>query len=153
MSNAIFNNADIFSVTDADLEHLCKQAQAASNGRYRICLHQSQSDLIQEMLIAMAAHSKLQPHRRKGTKRTYAIICGKLRLVLFDNIGNLVKTIDMSLKETRFVRLSCDYYILPIPIETPLVLHEIAEGPFLAEDDYASWYQDTNYDQYLTGTK
>lgn len=142
MNNAIFNNSNIFKVSEDDLKILAHSAEVAENGRFRICMHQSQCENIQEMIIAMARHSKLLPHRRKGKKRSYSILYGELELNLYDSNGNEVDKFILSHEQTRFVRLSQDYFILPVVKSDIVVFHEIAEGPFEAKDEYASWYKD-----------
>jgi cupin fold WbuC family metalloprotein len=150
-NNAIFNTSDIFCVSESDIAHITEQAKLSDTGRFRICLHQSTDDLIQEMLIAMSSHSRLTPHKRPGTRRTYSIIQGQLRLVLFSEKGTIQSTLDMTQHTHRFVRLSADFFILPIPLTPNVVLHEIAEGPFMANDEYATWYNETQYTQLLNG--
>ena len=139
---ACFNDNPIFEVTRRDIGNIKKEAKNSSTGRYRICMHQSTDDTVQEMLIAMTKESRLIPHGRINKPRTYAIVEGEVHVVLFSESGEELYTVNLNENNVTYVRISIDHYILPIVKSDMAVLHEIIEGPFEGNDQYATWFND-----------
>lgn len=140
MTQAIKNTKGLLKVTDLEIQNLLQLAQGNQSGRYRLCAHHSESDAIQEMLIAFSPWSRIAPHRRNRGIKSYYILYGEMDVYFFDNNGKCIDLAIMSHdkpKTTKYLRLSYNYYMMPVPGNNGAIIHEVSTGPFtLGEDQY-----------------
>ena len=142
MTSAIFIDKDIAEVCGHDLAVLKRSASKAALKRARICLHRDHGDAIQEMVIAFARGSYIRPHRHRDKVESIFIVEGALAVLFFDDAGAVTHRILLDREDangTLMYRLSRDYWHTVIPLSEFVVIHEVTQGPFCKEDNYAPW--------------
>lgn len=140
---ALLNEEPICLVDDAMLDRIVAGLAAAPKGRFRLCLHHSPADLVQEMVIACRAGSYSRPHRHPDAATSVAILQGRLRVLIFDDRGAVVKSIALDADASRagIVRLSPGVWHMEVPKSQTIVIHEVNTGPFRPEssNEWAPW--------------
>jgi cupin fold WbuC family metalloprotein len=86
----------VLSIGSEDIEFLKTTAAPNHRKRARVCLHKTEQDHLHEMLITHAKNNYIPPHRHLGKSESYLILQGTMRLITFDDFGNLEKTITLS---------------------------------------------------------
>lgn len=145
MTDAIFNTDEIITVSDEMVEDLVRRAHDAPRGRFRICLHRSHDDSIQEMVIACARGVYLRPHRsRSGGDKSYHVIYGEMAFFLFDDGGHVERRIDLSTTRSGrpfHIRYRASIWHMPVVLTETVVYVEVGPGPFHegVDPEYAPW--------------
>ena len=144
-AEAIFNDQDVIHVSSAMIEDLKRQATRAPRGRFRLCLHRSTQDDIQEMMIACVRGTYFRPHRNRiATAKSYHVVHGDLVVLLFDDEGRITQRVDLGPPDSGkpfLIRLARPNWHTPIPQSDITVYHEVCTGPFRKEQDaeYSPW--------------
>ncbi len=144
-AQAEFNTEDIFVVSPAYLENLKAKALQTANGRYRVCLHSSTEELVQNMVIVLAENSYVQPHRqRPGKSKAYHVMEGQLSVVLWNDKGEIDRVLELGAKGTglpSLYHLSKSIWHMPVPMSSVAVYQETSTGPFVKNWDveYSPW--------------
>ena len=68
MDEALFSRDEIVEVSADTLRALRQRAAQAPRGRYRLCMHRSVEDQIQEMVIVCPRGTYFRPHRHPEGK-------------------------------------------------------------------------------------
>jgi len=139
MIEATFNQSDIVEVSTATVEELKRQAKAAPRGRYRLCLHRSTEDQVQEMVIVAPSGTYFRPHRHPaGKSESYHVVEGSMSVFFFNDAGEVIRRIDMAAGgkgQTYLYRLSGRIWHIPVPTSEFVVYHEVYCGPFDRDND------------------
>jgi len=138
MSVFFFENQGIITIESPDLEKLKRAAATAPLRRARYCLHHSHDDDVQEMVIAFCQNSSVPVHRHSNKSESYHVIEGELKILFFDNEGNVTRTIHMGQIDSGLpfmYRLSVNEWHTIRPLSEFVVLHEITSGPFVKEEN------------------
>lgn len=139
MQEATFNQSDIVEVTSTTVEELKAKAKAAPRGRYRLCLHRSTEDQVQEMVIVAPRGTYFRPHRHPaGKTESYHVVEGSMTVFFFNDAGEVIRRIDMAAHgagKTYLYRLSNRIWHIPVPTSDFVVYHEVYCGPFDREGD------------------
>jgi cupin fold WbuC family metalloprotein len=126
----------IVKVGQEKLAFLKREAATNHRKRARICAHKTNDDAIHEMLIAISAKSYIHPHKHLGKSESFHIVDGIVDVVVFDDEGEIVEIIelgDATSGRDFYCRLSeSTFHTLLIRTDF-LVVHEVTNGPFLAE--------------------
>ena len=134
MSEVIFNTEEIIEVSAATLEDLKRRASEAPRRRFRLCLHRSPAEQVQEMVIVFCGDTYIRPHRHpRGKSESYHIIEGELTVFLFDDLGNVIRRVEMGEHDSDgsfLYRLASDIWHMPVPRSEFVVFHETFTGPF-----------------------
>ena len=142
-SPIIYNSNEVLELSKNDLSVLRELAENSALRRSRICMHLSENDPVQEMVIGLCRDSYIRPHRHIGKSESYHIIEGELTVILFNESGQVTKRIEMSATDAHLnliYRLSKEAWHMVIPQTEYVVFHEITNGPFKQSDtEYASW--------------
>ncbi len=144
------------------LDELKAKALAAPLKRARINLHEHLTDRVQEMVIAEHHTTYVRPHRHPGRLESFHVIEGSLTVVLFDDAGGIVEKVPLGevpwkLKTFHEVggsglrrvpqgaprpilyrQRESHWHTLLIESEFA-VIHEVVEGPFPYETEWAPW--------------
>ncbi len=158
---AVFRNiAPIVEVDDATIEMLLDAAAAEPKRRARLNLHNSDDDLIHEMIIAFRRDSLNMPHRHVGKSESMHVMRGRVDVVLFDDEGHPTRRIRIGAPGRAALafcpsvfRMAAPIWHTVIPVDDKVVVHETTNGPFIAgqnmeippwapaESDLAVWVE------------
>ena len=136
---AKFYKKPIVVVGKSEVKKLKIWAAKNPKKRYRICLHNNQSHLTQEMLICTKGYSYIRPHKHpKNVSESYHVLEGALRIYILNDESKILKVINLSSpseKNYKFknfmYRVSSPLYHLTVPLTKWTVYHEVTTGPFL----------------------
>lgn len=146
----LFTLDTITEVNINDIELLKTKAVENTRRRIRLCAHLSVEDTLHEMLIVHTKGTYVRPHKHLNKTESFHIIEGGLKVVVFDDDGEVTKIItmsDYSSGSTFYYRLSESLYHTVIPTTDYVVFHETTHGPFNRQDTlFAPWSPD-EYDQ------
>lgn len=130
------------------LADLKRQALAAPTKRARINLHEKLSDAVQEMIVAEHHSTYVRPHRHPGKLESFHVLEGLLTVVVFDDTGEIVDTIQMggplSGRALLYRQRQSVWHTVLIE-STFAVLHEVVDGPFPYATEWALWAPAVTY--------
>ena len=139
LSDGVYlEEGSITLLTEEMIIFLRNECLQAEKKRARINFHQSSSDLVQEMIVAIHRDSFIPPHRHFNKSESFHLIEGELTVVIIDE-----KTFDEKTRVTlsassfeRYYRLnSCEYHLV-IPRTEIVIIHETTQGPFVQGEGY-----------------
>ena len=143
MSTVIRNNHDSIFIDKKQLDELKILAQKDPQKRARICLHNDEREMVQEMVIAFCRGSIIKPHRHKDKSESYHIIRGELEIIFFNDIGIVTDTVILSDKKNEYpflFRISNSAWHTVVPKSDFVIIHEVTKGPFNEDsNEYADW--------------
>ena len=134
MKEAIFNESDICVVNMELINKLKRQAIISPKRRFRFCMHQNHTDLVQEMIIVFCKDSHVPIHRHdEHHSESFHVIEGNLTVLLYCDDGSLANKVKLgqlgSGRET-ICRISGSLWHT-IKLESEFVIiHETKTGPF-----------------------
>ena len=120
-------------ISQKDIQWLKTKAADNPRKRIRLCAHLSVEDAVHEMLIVHTEITYNQPHKHPNKSESFHLIEGKLDIVVFDEAGEILETVNMGEYSTGakfYWRLSESHYHMVIPRSDVVVFHEITSGPF-----------------------
>lgn len=147
-SEALLNRDSIVAVGPSTVEDLVRRAESAPKRRFRLCLHRSPSDRVNEMVTVLCKDTYVRPHRHpEGKTESYHVLQGQLTVLLFDDRGNVTQRVDLAEPgrgKPSLFRLAKPVWHMPVVRTEHLVMHEVFQGPFDKESDveYSSWSPD-----------
>lgn len=113
------------------------QARSSRRKRARICAHRSNEDALHEMLIAISADSYIHPHKHTRKVESFHIVEGLVDVVVFDDAGAIVDVVelgDITTGRNFYYRLSDSMFHTLLIHNEFLVVHEVTNGPFVANE-------------------
>ena len=134
-----FYKKSIITLGRDDIKKLKKWTIKSPKKRFRICLHNDQSHLTQEMLICTSGYSYIRPHKHpKNISESYHVLEGALRIYILNNNAKILKIINLSSpgekkykSKNLIYRVSSPLYHLTVPLTKWTVYHEVTTGPFV----------------------
>jgi cupin fold WbuC family metalloprotein len=140
----VFRNSDEIVTVGPDwLQRLKDAARASPLRRSRLCLHRTDQDTIQEMIIVLMKDVLFRPHRHLDKSESFHIVEGELYVLLFSETGQPMRAIHMgpaASGRTFCYRLCTPAWHAILPISDLVVMHETTRGPFVAgEAAFAAW--------------
>ncbi len=139
----LFTCNAITKVSRRDIEFLKAKASRNRRKRVRLCAHRSIEDPVHEMLIVHSKGTYVRPHKHPDKSESFHIIEGKLKIVIFNESGDILEVINMGdhpSEDAFFYRLSESYFHTVIPISDLVVFHETTDGPFRGDHTvFAPW--------------
>ena len=143
MPTVFHNQDDILQVNEDWLSRLKQEASQSGRRRARLCLHMSEADNIQEMLIVFCQDAQIKPHKTLDKTESFHVVEGSLRMVMFQEDGTVDHTFDMGPPgsgKAFMARFSSHPWYTYVPSTEFLVIHEITRGPFgPADTAYPDW--------------
>ena len=135
ISDGVFQLENSYNVLDSDLISLIKDDCISNKKkRSRINFHQSPSDYVQEMIIAMHINTDIPVHRHINKCESFHLIEGRVCVVLFkENSSQIFEEIILDSTKRPFYRLNTNIDHLVIPLSLITIIHETTEGPFNTE--------------------
>lgn len=101
-----------------------------SSGKFRYCLHESESAGMQEMIFVISDTVYARPHMHRNAAETQIVLDGEGYCVLFDRSGNITETFNISPCDNFIYRIQREVYHMVISISEKMVLYEVREGTF-----------------------
>lgn len=143
-AHAVFRQTDdIVEIGPDWLARLKAAADTSPMRRARVCLHRAAQDAVHEMIIALCQDVLFRPHRHPGKTESFHLIEGALDLVIFDEAGTPLRTVQMGTVgsgKTFCYRLNASLYHALLPRTPHVVFHETTSGPFVPGDgQFAPW--------------
>lgn len=140
---ALFNTESLIEVDQTMLDTLKQRAFESPRRRFRLCLHQSTSDDVQEMIIVLCHGVYLQPHRHPGCT-SYQIVEGELVVYVFNETGDVTHIVDLGDRasgKTFCFRLEAGQWYIPIVKTDYAIFHETLSCPNPNGEgtEYAEW--------------
>ena len=140
----VFHNQDnILEVREEWLNRLKQEAKESERSRARLCLHMSESDSIQEMLIVFCRDAQIKPHRTLNKSESLSVLEGELRIIMFHDTGSVDRSFEMGPPggdHAFMARFSTGPWYTYVPLSEFVVIHEITRGPFESADTvYPDW--------------
>ena len=133
----------LISMGDKEVEFIKSKAIKSPRKRARICAHQSNSDALHEMFIAISSKSYIRPHKHFEKSESFHIIEGGVDVIIFDEYGEINDVIKLGEKASGrnyYYKLSESKFHTLIIHSDILVMHEITNGPFEQDQSvYASF--------------
>ncbi|MBL4759666.1 MAG: WbuC family cupin fold metalloprotein [Mariprofundaceae bacterium] len=132
-----YTQSDITVVSPNDIAALKDVARVNARNRVRICAHPDTDDALHEMIIVMMHGIYVPPHRHVDKSESFHIIEGQMKVVIFEDDGQVQKIIDLgdvASGRAVFYRLASPKYHLVIPETEFVVFHEVTNGPFKKVD-------------------
>lgn len=156
---AFFNDEQVLVADEEMIALLKRRALVAPHRRFRLCLHQSQAEAVQEMIVVHCRDNYSRPHSHP-IPSSMLILEGALTVFLFDDGGTVLRRIELAERGSGkpfTLRLEAGVWHMPVCRTPQLVFYETMTGPFdrdtinhwapwsPAEDDVAG------IDAYLSG--
>ena len=139
----IYNSEDIFELNNSALHALKESANISPLKRARICLHRSEEESVQEMILCVYRGSYVRPHRHNGKSESFHLIEGDLSVLLFDDEGEIFRRVELGASggnKNLLYRLSVNAWHTILPRTEFVIFHEVTNGPFVRTDtEYAKW--------------
>jgi len=141
---ASFNRQDVLTADESVVRDLRARAADSDDGVYRLCLHRSTEDPVQEMIIAMRGDHIRPPHRHPGIGETYIVLDGALTIFLFDAEGSVTRSMDLRPKVSGApfcAHIAAGLWHMIVPDPAGVVLFEAHAGPFRETrgNEWAAW--------------
>jgi len=133
-NDEVFYTALALTRIDAgDIDWLKQRAAETPRRRARICTHPDADARLHEMLIVHACDTYVPPHRHVGRSESYHMIEGQMRIVLFEDDGEIRDHVAMSVScgtGALYYRLSESRFHSMLLDSDWVVFHEVTSGPF-----------------------
>lgn len=120
------------------LEELTESAKQNPRLRMNLNLHNSLEDKVQRLLNALEPGTELPIHRHLHSDETYILIRGSLKVLIYNDLRDLVKEFELSNHAGRYgVSIPIGTWHTIEVLESGTVIFEIKEGPYtpLSPDD------------------
>lgn len=129
---ADFSTGDVIKVHSGQLDGFRNIAmQNPGKKRYRLCLHDSPDNALQEMLICVTKGDYSRPHKHVGISESHHIVDGKERIILFDDDGNVTDSFVLDRKSGYIsYRINSEVYHMSVPLTETVIKLEVKAGPF-----------------------
>lgn len=140
---ALFNTEALLQVDCGMIAKLKTLAERSPTRRFRLCLHQSTEEAVQEMIVVHCRENYSRPHAHR-VPLTYLVLDGALRVLLFDDSGAVTHSIDLSpfgSGNPFALRIEPERWYMPVCMTSQVVFFETKTGPFRrdATNVWAPW--------------
>lgn len=125
-------------IDDIVLDELTQSAKQNPRLRINMNLHNSLEDKVQRLLNALEPGTDLPIHRHLHSDETYILIRGSLKVLIYNDLKNLVQEFELSNPAGRYgVNIPIGTWHTIEVLESGTVIFEIKEGPYtpLSPDD------------------
>ena len=139
-SLSFFCKKDIVALSRDIIDEL-KRVASVKCADVRISMHQSPDSDLHNMIILQHKGIYVRPHRHITKSETYQLIEGEHLVAVFDELGNVIDSCNMSLEGNFLYRFEKNQFHTSIPISDFVIFHESKIGPFIREGDslFADW--------------
>lgn len=137
---ALFNDGEVLVVDEELIAELKRRAVAAPHRRFRLCLHQSQEEAVQEMLVVHCRGNYSRPHAHP-IPSSMLVLEGALTVYTFADDGAVLRRIELAARGSGkpcVLRLEAGVWHMPVCRTPQIVFFETMAGPF-RRDDINRW--------------
>lgn len=127
----------IVTIDGDALDFLRHAVLAAPRQRVQIDLHGDDGDSLRDVIVAIRPQSYIRPHKHPGKSESLHVIDGKVDVVIFDELGEIVEVLALSSDASAggcSFRISKPLFHSLVIHSEILVAHEITDGPFRPND-------------------
>ena len=133
LSDAVFvADETVTTVSSNDIDFLKHQASVLPVRKSRLLLHGKPEQLLHEMLIVHKRGTYIQPHINQRSAKSFLVISGTMKLVLYDEDGSIRTHYDLSADDAEanvLIRLNRPYFHTLIMLSDTVVFLETTLGP------------------------
>ncbi|MDD7985731.1 WbuC family cupin fold metalloprotein [Lentisphaera marina] len=133
-----FDGNDPFVIlSPQDIEVLKEEAYKSQLKRFRYCLHQSEQDVVQEMVIAFHKSTEIPIHKHRNKSESFFIYEGIVKVNFYTEDKKVLKQITLGQNGSGypcFYRLNSDLWHNLELVTEYAVIHEITTGPFVRNE-------------------
>lgn len=145
--DAFFNTRRVLVVDGPMIEQVKARARTSPRGQFRLCLHQSTQDPVQEMIIAQGHEVFYPPHCHPDTSVSVQLLEGRLAVLIFDDDGSVIERHDLQPQGQGgefCLWLAKGCWHMNVPCSPMTVFYETLAGPFLREqaNRFPAWGPD-----------
>ena len=131
------NHSNLIAINYDWIDRIKGLAKKNISGKFRTCIHSSDSDNVHEMLIAHTSGTYVRPHKHRINGESLQFIEGKAIAILFNEDGSILKAFKVGdpLSSSMFYysMKSSIYHMLIIESDF-LIFKETTRGPFIRDD-------------------
>jgi len=133
--NTLFFTGTCYQFSTDDELMLLKLAHSSPKRTSRICLHASQADTTQSMIICIASNSSFIPHFHPESKsESYTILKGCLYVDLLSYDSTIIETLCLTRENTPYMHSGLTPH-RTYTLDTFAIFHEVYHGSFTREYD------------------
>lgn len=125
-------------VTMESVAALKLDAQRSARKRAHMLLHESHSDQVQRLVVAIAERSYVQPHRHAEQWEMTVPLQEAVRLLTFSDAGEVTGCFDLSPDTKPCVHVPAGQWHTLISPDPMAVFLEVKPGPYRAAE-FAGW--------------
>jgi cupin fold WbuC family metalloprotein len=133
----------IKTFSSADFAALAERAKAAPRRRANLNVHASTDANVQRLFIATEPDTYMRPHRHIESHKWefFAVLRGRLDLLVFSDAGELTQRITLSPAATPAVEIPPGVFHAYVCMQPGTIGLEVKEGAYIptAENDFAPW--------------
>jgi cupin fold WbuC family metalloprotein len=121
-----------------------EKAKSLPRKRINYNFHETYDANVQRMLNVMEPGTYVQPHKHEDPDKmeVFIILKGKALIVEFDEAGNVIEHIVISVSEGVYgTEIAPRVWHCIIPLEPGTVVYEIKDGPYspITDKNFAKW--------------
>jgi glucose-6-phosphate isomerase len=134
---AFFNTEAVLAVGEPMIADLKERARRSPSRRFRLCLHHSPDELVQEMIVVHCRDNYSRPHSHPHAASSALLIEGELTVFLFDDSGTVTETITLGPRGSGkpfTLRLGPNLWHMPVCRSPQVVFYETMTGPFRRDE-------------------
>ncbi len=128
------NDSNILKIDKKYIAYLKDLAQKNKDGKCTMCLHNDTRAHVHEMINVYPKGTYVRPHSHPFKTETKILIEGKLYVMIFDSMGEIVDEFVMERNGIFTFRMEKGVVHTNIPL-TDCVFHEVISGPFVGKND------------------
>jgi len=128
--NTLFFTGRFYKFSEEDELMLLRLAHSSPSRTSRICLHSSQADSTQSMIICIVRHSSFIPHFHPESKsESYTILKGCLYVDLIDYDSSVIETLRLTRENTPYMHRGLTPH-RTYTLDKHAIFHEVYHGSF-----------------------
>ncbi len=122
------------------LDELVKAAQASPRRRANFNLHETLSDPVQRLAIAMEPDTLIKPHRHPHTWELLFPLRGRFIVLNFNDDGRVTRRTVLG-EQVAVLETAADEWHAVLSLDPGAVIFEVKRGPYtpIANADFAAW--------------
>jgi cupin fold WbuC family metalloprotein len=133
--NTLFFTGRQYKFSESDESMLLRLAHSSSSGTSRICLHDSQADSTQSMIICILENKSFFPHfHPKSKSESYTLLRGRLYVDLMEYDSSIIETLCLTRENTPYMHRGLTPH-KTYTLDSYAIFHEVYHGSFSRDYD------------------